>query len=43
MQISGHKSEKAFNRYIKVTKLDVAKRLAEHQKKNWSRLLLQAV
>jgi integrase len=43
MLISGHKSEKAFNRYIKVTKLDAAKKLAEHQKLNWSKLLLQAV
>lgn len=43
MKISGHKSEKAFMRYIKVSKLDAAKSFAVHQAKVWSRLMLQAV
>lgn len=40
MKISGHRTEKAFNKYIKVSKESAAKRLAEHQKKNWPRLML---
>jgi integrase len=43
MLISGHRNQKAFDRYIKVSKLDAAKRLVEHQKTNWSKLLLKAV
>ena len=36
MKITGHRTEKAFLKYIRVTKLDTAKRLSEHIKKNWS-------
>lgn len=36
MKITGHKTEMAFMKYIKVTKLDSAKRLGAHMKKNWS-------
>lgn len=41
MKITGHKTEKAFLKYIKVTKLDAAKRLSEHIKKNWSEKILR--
>lgn len=41
MKISGHKTEKAFLNYIKVSKLEVAKRLSAHIKKNWSEKLLR--
>lgn len=41
MKISGHKTEKAFLTYIKVSKLDVAKRLSQHIKKNWGAKLLK--
>lgn len=41
MKITGHKTEKAFLKYIRVTKLDTAKRLSEHIKKNWSAKLLK--
>lgn len=41
MKISGHKTEKAFLTYIKVSKLEVAKRLGAHIKKNWSEKLLK--
>lgn len=41
MKISGHKTEKAFLTYIKVSKLEVAKRLGAHIKKNWSEKLLR--
>jgi len=40
MKITGHTTEKSFMKYIKVSKLDAAKRLSEHVKKNWSRFLL---
>ena len=40
MKITGHKTEKAFMRYIRVTKLDAAKRLNTHMKTMWSRKLL---
>jgi integrase len=40
MKITGHKTEKAFMKYIRVDKLDTAKRLSDHMKKNWSRILL---
>lgn len=33
MKITGHKTEKAFMKYIRVTKLDAAQRLNEHMKK----------
>lgn len=35
MKITGHTTEKAFLKYIKVSKLDTAKRLNEHYKKGW--------
>lgn len=41
MKITGHKTEKAFLKYIRVSKLDTAKRLSEHMKKNWSSKLLK--
>lgn len=41
MKITGHKTEKAFLTYIRVSKLDTAKRLSEHIKKNWSALMLK--
>lgn len=41
MKITGHKTEKAFMKYIKTTKLDSAKRLSAHIKKNWSAKLLK--
>jgi len=37
MKITGHKTEKSFRQYIKVSKLDAAKRMAEHnRRKNWA-------
>lgn len=41
MKITGHKTERAFMKYIKVTKLDAAKRLNTHIKTMWSRKLLK--
>ena len=41
MKITGHKTEKAFLKYIRVSKLDTAKRLNEHIKNNWSRSMLR--
>jgi integrase len=41
MKITGHRTEKAFMRYIKVTKLDAAKRLNTHIQKQWSAKLLK--
>lgn len=41
MKITGHKTEKAFLKYIRVSKLDTAKRLNEHIKNNWSRSILK--
>lgn len=41
MKISGHKTEKAFLTYIKVSKLETAKRVGAHIKKNWSEKLLR--
>lgn len=35
-KITGHKTEAAFNKYIKVTQLESAKRLSAHIKKTWS-------
>ena len=35
MKITGHKTEKAFLKYIKVSKLDAAKRLNAYMKKKW--------
>jgi len=41
MKITGHKTERAFLTYIRVTKLDTAKRLNKHIKKNWSEMMLK--
>ena len=41
MKITGHSSEKTFLKYIKMTKLDTAKRLSAHIKKNWSEKMLR--
>lgn len=41
MKISGHKTEKAFLTYIKVSKEDTAKRMGAVIKKNWSEKLLR--
>jgi integrase len=41
MKVTGHKTEKAFLKYIRVSKLDTAKRLNEHIKNNWSRSILR--
>jgi integrase len=41
MKITGHRTEKAFMRYIRVTKLDAAKRLNDHMRKQWSAKLLK--
>ena len=40
MKITGHKTERSFLKYIRVSKLDTAKRLSEHIKANWSKKLL---
>jgi integrase len=36
MKITGHKTQSSFLKYIKMDKLDAAKRLGEHVEKNWS-------
>jgi hypothetical protein len=37
MKITGHHSEKSFLRYIRITKEQAAKRMADfNRKKNWS-------
>jgi len=41
MKITGHKTEKAFLNYIRVTKLDTAKRLSDHIKRNWSAKMMR--
>jgi len=41
MKITGHKTERAFLKYIRVSKLDVAKRMSAHIKENWSKKLLK--
>ncbi|HEV7333228.1 MAG TPA: site-specific integrase [Flavisolibacter sp.] len=41
MKITGHKTEKSFLKYIRVTKLDAAKKLSAHMKKRWSEKLLK--
>lgn len=43
MKITGHRTEKAFLKYIRVTKLDAAKRLSAHIKLRWSEKILKAV
>jgi hypothetical protein len=42
MKITGHRTERSFLKYIRVSKLDTAKRLSEHIKANWSKKLLSA-
>jgi integrase len=39
MKITGHKTERAFLKYIRVSKLDTAKRLNEHIKLKWNNSL----
>ncbi|HEY8658811.1 MAG TPA: site-specific integrase [Hanamia sp.] len=41
MKITGHRTEKAFLKYIRVSKLDAAKRLSAHMKKRWSEKILR--
>ena len=41
MKITGHTTERSFMKYIKMSKLDAAKRLSEHIKANWSKKLLR--
>lgn len=41
MKITGHKTERAFLKYIRVSKLDTAKRLSQHIKMNWSEKMLK--
>jgi integrase len=41
MKITGHKSEKNFLKYIRVSKLDSAKRLSAHNKKHWSAMMMR--
>ena len=43
MKLTGHTSEKSFLKYIKVSKLDTAKRLQLHIKNNLSKYVLKAV
>ena len=43
MKITGHSTERSFLKYIRISKLDTAKRLQQHIKKNWSKYLLSAV
>jgi hypothetical protein len=42
MKITGHKTEKAFLKYIKVSKLDAAKRLNAYMKKKWEEKRIKA-
>jgi site-specific recombinase XerD len=41
MKITGHRSESSFKKYIKVDKLQTAKRLSDHIKKNWSSKIMK--
>lgn len=41
MKVTGHKTEKAFMKYIRVSKLDAAKRLSQHIKLKWSEKILR--
>ena len=40
MKITGHKSERSFLKYIRVSKLDTARRFKEHIKKKWGERVL---
>ncbi|MEJ7685057.1 MAG: site-specific integrase [Segetibacter sp.] len=42
MKITGHKTEKAFLTYIRVSKLDAAKHLNQHMKRKWEEKRLKA-
>jgi len=42
MKITGHKTEKSFLKYIKVSKLDAAKRLNAYMKKKWEEKRIKA-
>lgn len=41
MKVTGHRTEKAFMKYIRVSKLDTALRLSKHMKNNWNQKLLK--
>lgn len=41
MKITGHKTERAFLKYIRVSKLDSAKRLSAHMKIKWAEKMLR--
>ena len=41
MKITGHKTEKSFLKYIRVSKLDTAMRLSAHIKKRWNEKLIK--
>lgn len=43
MKITGHKTEESFNKYIRLTKLDTAKRLSQHMKDMWDKKLMRVV
>ncbi len=42
MKITGHRTEKAFLTYIRISKLDTAKRLNQHMKKKWEEKKIKA-
>jgi hypothetical protein len=42
VKITGHKTEKAFMKYVKVGKVDAAKRPSEYIKKRWEEKRLKA-
>ncbi len=41
MKVTGHRTEKAFMKYIRVSKLDTAMRMSKHIKNNWNLKLLK--
>lgn len=41
MKITTHKTERSFLKYIRLSPQDAANRLMEHNKKNWSAIMLQ--
>jgi len=43
MKITGHRTEKAFLKYIRVSKLDIAQTVAKHMEEDWRKQLLAAV
>lgn len=42
MKITGHKTEKAFLTYIRISKIDTAKRLNQHMKRKWEEKRIKA-